>query len=461
MAYRMKWRRNAIGVHTGFRASWLMAVCILLENQAVKGRGVTLSASGTGQATTAFEVTFGDGQPTADVTNYLPTCVVLSGSGPFIRLEKTEGSLVLAETGTFSGVTTVQVNTTAHPTLDTSYTGLYHCRTADRNSSQTYQLNIVAQQVQSGPFPTSLTLTNTGATHKIPCMSSGNFPLNSYWSSTLTLDTQMIQTVTPTNIVNSTFTFQRNDSQIVFTESDTSGVTFIVTCTTSYTTHFDCIGMGSNPPRPQSVIDTCVNASKTIHTTVSVTIRALCPDLNDSKFNYKPIPGLSRQPGTPVPIECRTGFLSNNSMEITQSICQGNGRWQPSPPLCESCSMVCNNASVTSCARITVSNIQGINCPCSSTDEIWTRSAQGCLPTHCAAQDLNFTVSNIPRLEVNKSMIIACAVNYTSTGNESIVTCLQNGTLSNLPVCTEVIHMDPTIVTGKFYFVNYFTLHLN
>ncbi|XP_065181256.1 mucin-3A-like [Sycon ciliatum] len=432
----MEWRRKAIGVHTGFRACWLMVACIWLENQAVEGQRVSLSAGGTGQST-PITVTFGDGQPTADVTDYLPVCVVISGSGPFIRLEKTDGSLVLAETGAFSQLSVTQLNFTIHPLLDTSYTGLYHCRTANRNSTQTYQLNIVAQQVHTAPSPTSLTFTNTGATHNIPCMSSGNFPLKASWSSTLSPDSQMIQTTMPATMVNSTFSFQQNNSQIVFTESDTSGVTFNVTCTTSYTTNFDCIGMGSSPPRPQSVIDRCVNATQAISTTVSVTIQALCPDLTDSGFNYKPIPGFSRQPaGTPVPIECRTGFLSNNSMEITQSTCQGNGRWQPSPPLCESCSMVCNNASVTSCARITVSNIQGINCPCNSIDEIWTRSAQDCVPTHCPAQEGNSLLDDIPRLEVNNSMYVACNDNYTSTEKGRNVTCMLNGTLSNLPNCT-------------------------
>ncbi|XP_065181268.1 uncharacterized protein LOC135811929 isoform X2 [Sycon ciliatum] len=434
----MERRRKAIGVLTRFRACWLMAVCIWLENQGVKGQAVLLGAFGTGQTIPPYIETFGNGQPTAYVTGYLPVCFVFGGSGPFIRLEKTDGSLVLVERGAFSGVTSAQVNSTVHPILNTSHTGLYHCRTVDHNSTQIYQLNIVAEQIQSGPFPTSQNLIYTGATYNIPCISSGNFPLNSSWNSTLTLDTQMIQTVTPRNMVNSTFSFQQNDSQIVFTESDTSGVTFNVICTTSYTTHFDCYGMGSNPPRPQSVIDTCVNASKSKSSTVSVTIQALCPNLNDSGFNYKPIPGFSRQPaGAPVPIECRTGFLSNNSMDITQSTCQGNGMWHPSPPLCESCSMVCNNPSVTSCARITVSNIPGINCPCNGTDEIWTSSAQDCVPTHCPAQEGNSPFVDIPKLEVNNSTYVACNNTYTSTDKGRNVTCMPNGTLSNLPNCTD------------------------
>ena len=109
------------------------------------GQHVSLTAAGTRQLA-PFTVTFGDGQPTANVTSYLPGCVVFSGSGPFIRLEKTDGSLVLAETGAFSGsLNGAQVNTTVHPILDTSYTGLYHCRTVDHNSTQTYQLNIVGK----------------------------------------------------------------------------------------------------------------------------------------------------------------------------------------------------------------------------------------------------------------------------------------------------------------------------
>ena len=111
------------------------------------GQPVSLNAAGTGQLA-PFTVTFGDGQPTADVTSYLPGCVVLSGMGSFIRLEKTDGSLVWAETGAFSGDDIVKVNKGEHPILDTSYTGLYHCRTATCNSTQTYQLNIVGKYKQ-------------------------------------------------------------------------------------------------------------------------------------------------------------------------------------------------------------------------------------------------------------------------------------------------------------------------
>ncbi|XP_065181230.1 uncharacterized protein LOC135811910 isoform X2 [Sycon ciliatum] len=417
--------------------------CLLLFSPLLligcNGQPVTLTAGGIGQSTTAFIVTFGDGQPTANVTGYLPVCVAASGSGSFIRLEKTDGSLVLAETGAFTVFGRAPVNITVHPILNTSYTGLYHCRTATHISSQTYQLNIVAQRSQSGP-PPSQKLNFTDATHTMPCMSSGNFPLNASWNSTLSLDSQMIQTTMPATMVNSTFSFQQNDSQIMFTESDTSGVTFNVTCTTLYTTSFDCIGNGSTPARPQSVIDRCVGATRIISTTSSVTIQALCPDLNGS---------FDTLPGSTESFECAPGFLSNNSMAITQSTCQGNGMWQPRQPLCERCSMICNNASVTNCSNIIMSNIRGVSCPCSRTDEIWIRSPPGCVPTHCAARNLNFTVSNIPRMEVNKSMIIACAVNYTSTGNGSIVTCLRNGTLSNLPVCTKVNRTDPTPKDGS------------
>ncbi|XP_065181287.1 uncharacterized protein LOC135811945 isoform X1 [Sycon ciliatum] len=130
------------GLCLGVLIGSLLLFCPLLLT-GCNGQHVSLNAAGTGQSTTAFRVTFGDGQPTANVTDYLPVCLVASGSGPFIRLEKTDGSLVWAETGAFSGGTIVLVNTTVHPILDTSYTGLYHCRTATGNSTQTYQLNIV------------------------------------------------------------------------------------------------------------------------------------------------------------------------------------------------------------------------------------------------------------------------------------------------------------------------------
>ncbi|XP_065181255.1 uncharacterized protein LOC135811918 isoform X2 [Sycon ciliatum] len=436
----MERRRKAIGVLTGFRACWLMAVCIWLENQGVKGQPVSLIAVGTGQTTTAFTVTFGDGQPTANVTIYLPVCIVASGSGPFIRLEKTDGSLVLGETGAFTVFGRAPVNNTVHPILDTLYTGLYHCRTVDHNSTQTYQLNIVAQQVQSGPSPTPLTLTNTGDTHTIPCVSSGNFPLNSSWNSTLTLDTQMIQAVTHTNMVNSTFSFQQNDAQIVYTESDTSGVTFTVTCTTLYTTNFDCDANDSTPARPQSVIDRCVNASKPIPTTASVTIRALCPDLNNSNFNYKPIARFDTQPGTPVSIECRTGFLSNNSMEITQSTCQGNGRWQPSPPMCESCMLLCNDTNVVDCNHLPAVGVAmaTVNCTCRQNFQ-WTMGE--CQPTHCPELS-STTATTLPRSTIGTSITASCMSGYGNISMPSTVICQADGTLTTLPTCQDPNNTD-------------------
>ncbi|XP_065181253.1 mucin-5AC-like [Sycon ciliatum] len=438
----MEWRRNAISVNTGFRACWLMAVYmyILLEIEVVKGQVVSLSAAGTGQTTTAFTVTFGDGQPTADVTSYLPVCIVGSGSGPFIRLEKTDGSLVLAETGAFTVFGRAPVNSTEHPILDTSYTGLYHCRTVDRNSSQTYQLNIVAQQVQSGISPTSLTLPYSGVSYTIPCRSSGNFPLNASWSLTLSLDSQKIKTVTYTNMVDSMVSFRRNDSQIVFTESDTSGVTFNVICTTLYTTNFDCIGLGSTPSRPQSVIDRCVNAAQAISTTVSVTIQAKCPTINDSKFNYKPVASFNTLPGTTVSIECITGFLSNKSMEITQSTCQGNGRWQPSQPLCERCIVECNDTNVVDCNHVV--GMAAVNCICGQNLQ-WTMGK--CQPTHCP--ELNSTtVMNIPRSTTGSGITVSCTLGFDTISMPSSVTCQADGTWTTLPIC-QVIPMDPATTT--------------
>ncbi|XP_065182248.1 mucin-5AC-like [Sycon ciliatum] len=403
-------------------------------------QAVILGAGGTGQQS-PFTVTFGDGQPTVNVTVYLPTCIVTSGSGPFIRLEKTDGSLVLGETGTFSGsFNGASVNSTAHPILDTSYTGLYHCRTVDHNSTQTYQLNIVAQQVRSGISPTSLALPYSGVSYTIPCRSSGNFPLNVSWSSTLSLDSKKIQTVTHTNMVDSMFSFRGNDSQIVFTESDTSGLTFNVICTTSYTTNFDCTGMGSTPSRPQSVIDRCANAAQAISTTVSVTDQAQCPTLTDTKFNYKPDASFNTLPGTSISIECITGFLSDNSMEITQATCQGNGRWQPSQPLCERCIVECNDTNVVDCTHVV--GMAAVNCICGQNLQ-WTMGK--CQPTHCP--ELNSTtLMTIPRSTTGSGITVSCTLGFHTISMPSSVTCQANGTWTTLPSC-QVIPMDPATTT--------------
>ncbi|XP_065181434.1 uncharacterized protein LOC135812046 isoform X1 [Sycon ciliatum] len=313
--------------------------CLLLFSPLLligcNGQPVGLNADGTGQHA-PFIVTFGDGQPTADVTSYLPLCVVGSGSGPWIRLEKTDGSIVLAETGAFSGGTLLFVNSTAHPILDTSYTGLYHCRTVDHNSSHTYQLNIVAKQVRSA-FPTSQRLISRDASSTIPCMSSGSSNLNASWTSTPALDMPVIRTTNLPKIVHSVFTFQLNDQTIVreLNDLDTSRVTLNVTCTTWYT-EGDCTGIGSTPPRPQRVTERCIHASRPISSTVSVTVEEeQCPDLVSAHFNYKPIAGFSRAIGAQISILCQAGYLPSNGLPITNSTCQIGGVWYPSPPGCE------------------------------------------------------------------------------------------------------------------------------
>ncbi|XP_065181272.1 sushi, von Willebrand factor type A, EGF and pentraxin domain-containing protein 1-like [Sycon ciliatum] len=273
-------------------------------------------------------------------------------------------------------------------------------------------------------------------------MSSGNFPISVSWSSTLSLDKQMIQTTMPANMVNSMYSFRRNDSQIVFTESDTSGVTFNVTCTTSYITNFDCIGMGSNPPRPQSVIDRCVNAAQGISTTVSVTVQAQCPTLTNSKLNYKPVARFNTLPGTTVSIECITGFLSNNRMEITQSTCQGNGRWQPSQPLCERCILKCNDANVVDCNHVV--GMAAVNCICGQNLQ-WTMGK--CQPTHCP--ELNSTtVMTIPRSTTGSGITVSCTLGFHTISMPSSVTCQANGTWTTLPSC-HVIPTDPATTMAE------------
>ena len=129
------------------------------------GQYPVLVAAGTGQGT-PFIMTFGDGQSTADVLSYMPVCIVTSGSAPFIRLEKTDGSLVLGVTGSFTGFGRAPLNTTAHPSLNASYTGVYHCRTDARYSPQLYQLNVVGKV----KFEMLLMLSIEGSFLMIPCI---------------------------------------------------------------------------------------------------------------------------------------------------------------------------------------------------------------------------------------------------------------------------------------------------
>ena len=107
------------------------------------GQTVYLKAKNTGQ-TAPFTVTFGDGQLTRDVNKFLPTTSGYSFYVTFLRLEKTTGSFALYNRIIQSGFSVDPFNGD-YPHLTTSYSGRYHWRVMNRNSTDTYQLNIVGK----------------------------------------------------------------------------------------------------------------------------------------------------------------------------------------------------------------------------------------------------------------------------------------------------------------------------
>ena len=107
----------------------------------------TLRANGlTTPQTTRILAYFADGQNTVTAIRALPGCSFQGGSGKYLEVYKLDTSLQVAYTGPFTnGVTTttsVNWNTTAYPTLNTMFTGLYKCRTEKSIGIRTYQLNV-------------------------------------------------------------------------------------------------------------------------------------------------------------------------------------------------------------------------------------------------------------------------------------------------------------------------------
>ncbi|XP_065182000.1 uncharacterized protein LOC135812628 [Sycon ciliatum] len=254
-------------------ASLLLIHSLLLTD--CNGQAVTLTAGGTGQ-TYPFNVAFGDGQPTASVTDYLPWCVLDSERKSWIRLEKTDGSLVLAKLE-HSELT---VMPSEHPILDTSHTGLYHCRTVDRNSTQTYQLNIVAKQSRTTVTPTTMVFNYTDQRYDIPCNTVGSSGMSVTWTSTLDLRKRIVNRSSQNGLLeyeNSTFSFMGNDSSVMLTGDNPAGVRFNVTCTAAYETSFNCrfvdTSGGARQPS-QDVLDRCVGAVKPLSTAYSISIQA-------------------------------------------------------------------------------------------------------------------------------------------------------------------------------------------
>ncbi|XP_065182013.1 uncharacterized protein LOC135812654 [Sycon ciliatum] len=476
----MAFSRSASVLRVDFRACWHIAVFVFLQVHVGTGQYPVLVAAGTGQGT-PFIMTFGDGQSTADVLSYMPVCIVTSGSAPFIRLEKTDGSLVLGVTGSFTGFGRAPLNTTAHPSLNASYTGVYHCRTDARYSPQLYQLNVVARQIRSS-FPTSLPLVYMDGNHTISCMSSGNFPLKLSWNTTLSPDSELIRTMTSANIVHSTFSFKLNDPQFVITERDTSGVAFNVTCKTWYTTHFDCVAVGSIPARPHHVIQRCLNSSQAVSTSVSVIIQVpRCSALHTLNLNVNVTSSTPSKRGSIVNVQCIPPYnLTNGVQQVT---CLANGFWTVLPTCVVTHCASVNHSTITYLPRTPIgasavtkcrepySGITGPNnvqCmaagiwstlpTCPDIDECITgdhncsekctnaqpgyvcncfNGTAGCFVTHCAAVNQS-TVGYIERRAIGQTATVECRRGYDSLLGPTAVTCMASGKWSELPTCHDI-----------------------
>ena len=109
-----------------------------------------LGASGLTPASTPLNGFFVEGTATTTLITALPTCTITSLAGSFLELQNVNTGFVAGRHGPFNNtadanmgfVTGVLWNTTAYPVLNTSYTGLYICRTDTGNSTAAYQLNV-------------------------------------------------------------------------------------------------------------------------------------------------------------------------------------------------------------------------------------------------------------------------------------------------------------------------------
>ena len=103
-------------------------------------------------ARTAFTVYYLNGSSTAQVgLGYLPSCrakgINVGGNAQYLRLTNTDTGAISAERGGFTllhtAATTLLWNTSAHPTLNPTITGLYRCSSDVGDVTGTYRLNVV------------------------------------------------------------------------------------------------------------------------------------------------------------------------------------------------------------------------------------------------------------------------------------------------------------------------------
>ena len=97
------------------------------------------------EQTSNYVAYFAEGQETKDIRNTLPSCQVTQGQVADMEVYKVNTSVPVAYTYIiYVGLNIVSAywKHSVYPTLNTSLTGLYRCRTKTTISDQTYQLNV-------------------------------------------------------------------------------------------------------------------------------------------------------------------------------------------------------------------------------------------------------------------------------------------------------------------------------
>ncbi|XP_065187303.1 uncharacterized protein LOC135817930 isoform X2 [Sycon ciliatum] len=417
---------------------FITLVVIVAAISSVNGQSLDLRAVRLG--TTPFTAYYLTGQNTSQIgIQNLPSCLAVGATGSLIQLTNTNTGVVVGEhTQPFAddtfGVTPAAWDFTLHPTLNPSYTGLYRCTsdiTGRMTATQTYQLHVVAPPA-TPVLQTPVSVYND-TVYNINCTGEG------YPEPTVTLMVNNV-VLTGSNTTNCTGgVCTKTHTASLDGSTYTPGQSINITCTVDINQPpFTCTAADTSSVQAQ-----CNDTAKTTSQTRTVPVVAQCPAIDASERNYKPIATNS----TGVSIECKMGYVSDNGMDITNSTCLNTGEWQPSLPMCEDCNTICNDSSIMNCSNIMVSNIPGISCPCDA-GEIWTRSDQACVATHCSAETRTATVNAIPRLEVGASAYVTCNAS-TSTQTGINVTCMPDGTLSNKPACPALPSVPPSTPTPE------------
>ena len=99
-----------------------------------------------------YQAYFTEGQSTAEALYALPICIISNRAGAFLELYNINTGMVVGHHGPFDNThgadpswTITEWDNVAHPWLNSSYNGLYYCRTdsySGHEQRNSYQLNV-------------------------------------------------------------------------------------------------------------------------------------------------------------------------------------------------------------------------------------------------------------------------------------------------------------------------------